>query len=162
MSQEAETGLQTLDRWRGEPLTLCGHVYRWDVDPVPAGQPRGTWQERRDQETRRAWARYTGEQLRKHVPGLQEQDPVYPEAQRWVTAGGWTPWLDCGRAVLLGQYWGLAEELLDSGLMPAGYSLGSWALATAQQSVGNAESFERVRGELRAEIASHGRHAIRS
>jgi hypothetical protein len=155
MRQEAENGQRLMDLWHGEPLKLCGHVTRYDIDPVGiAHLASARWVDLRATEARHKAAHYAEQQLAKHVPALPNGGPgsTYDHAARWITDDGYQHWLDSERAIMLGRCWDLAAELIDRGLLPTAYTRESWALITAQRAIANHEQFDTVRAELLTEI----------
>jgi hypothetical protein len=153
MIQEAETAVTLVDRWRGEPVRLCGYLVRYDVYVTDGPATAGEWA--------RLAAGYDGKTLRRaarerirrdlHLAG---DDPDYRAVLDYlIAASGPGPYLETA-VRNLAEFHALAVRPDVAAAITPPYRPWQWAAATAVQAKEERTSAAVIERELLAEIAA--------
>lgn len=161
MVQEAETAMFFLDRWRGEPMRLCGYLTRIDVYPVP-----GNWDHAGEEEWRILAGQYDDHEQRQQERAAEQRirdriertwhlpadDPDYPDVLAYLTEAQHYTSLDAAVAEL-GRFHALAVRPDVVAAMYQGYRTWQWAVGAAVKARGNHETAAQYEAAMLAEIS---------
>jgi hypothetical protein len=161
MVEEAETATWHVDRWRGQPMRLCGFLTRIDVYPAPAGwdladevawrQLAGDYDERQRERRAREDEQRRRDLIERDLH-LAADDPDYPDVLAYLAEAEHSTSLDWA-VKELGRFYALAARPEVARVMHPAYRRWQWAVGAAVKARRNGESCSRYETALLGEVA---------
>jgi hypothetical protein len=159
MIQESETAVWLADRWRGEPMRLCGYLVRYDVYITDGPATAQEWARLAAEYDAKTLRRAARERIRREW-GLAQDDPDYGAVLDYLMTAGGTG-ASLGMAVRdLEGFRALAVRPDVAAAISPPYRPWQWAAATAALARDERTSIDVIERELLAEIAARTGEAM--